>query len=63
MSLSKTSLLSLLVACWIAGLISQFHDWDSTVRYLVLSLLIVAIVAAKRQYQLAYAKTRKPGRR
>jgi hypothetical protein len=58
MSTSKTALLSLLVACWIAGLLSQFHAWDSTLRYLILSMMIVAIVAAKRQYQMAYAKNR-----
>jgi hypothetical protein len=59
MSMSKTALLSILVACWIVGLLNQFHDWSTTVAYLVLSLLLVAIVAAKRQYQMAYAKNRK----
>jgi hypothetical protein len=48
MSMSKTALLSLLVACWIVGLVNQFHAWDMTLRYLVLSLLLVAIVAANR---------------
>jgi prolipoprotein diacylglyceryltransferase len=63
MSISKTALLSILVACWIFGLLTQFHDWSTTLSYLVLSLLIVAIVAARRQYQLAYAKNRSPRRR
>lgn len=63
MSLSKTALLSILVACWIFGLITQIPDLTGIVRYLVLSLLIVAIVAAKRQYQLAYAKSRPDRRR
>ena len=59
MSISKTALLSLLVACWIVGLLNQFHDWSTTLSYLVLSLLLVAIVAAKRHYRMAYAKIRK----
>jgi len=63
MSMSKTALLSILVACWIVGLVSQFHAWDTTLRYLVLSLLIVAIIAAKRQYSLQYAKNRISRRR
>lgn len=63
MSTSKTALLSILVACWIAGLVNQFHAWDSTLRYLILSLLIVLIVAAKRQYELQYAKNRNSRRR
>ena len=63
MSMSKTALLSILIACWVVGLLSQFHDWDTTLRYLILSLLLVAIVAAKRHYQMAYAKSRKPRRR
>jgi len=63
MSMSKTALLSILVACWIVGLLAQFHDWSTTLSYLVLSLLLVAIVAAKRQYQLAYAKKRTSRRR
>lgn len=63
MSTSKTALLSILVACWIVGLVNQFHAWDSTLRYLILSLLIVAVVAARRQYQLQYAKNRNSRRR
>ena len=63
MSMSKTALLSILVACWIVGLLNQFHDWSTTLSYLVLSLLIVAIVAARRHYQLAYAKNRTSRRR
>jgi hypothetical protein len=58
MTTSKTALLSILVACWIVGLLNQFHAWDSTLRYLVLSLLIVAVVAAKGEYQRQYAKNR-----
>jgi hypothetical protein len=63
MSISKTALLSILVACWIVGLLNQFHSWDTILRYLVLSMLIVAIVAAKRQYALQYAKNRNSRRR
>ena len=63
MSLSKTALLSILVACWIVGLLHQFHDWGTTLGYLVLSSLIVALVAAGRQYKLAYAKNRTSRRR
>ena len=58
MSVCKTALLSILAACWIVGLLNQFHSWDTVLRYLVLSMLIVAIVAAKRQYSLQYAKNR-----
>ena len=63
MSMSKTALLSILVACWIAGLFNQFHAWETTAAYLVLSMLIVAVVAARRQYQLAYARDRNSRRR
>jgi tellurite resistance protein TehA-like permease len=63
MSMSKTALLSILVACWIVGLLNQFHDWSTTLSYLVLSLLLVAVVAARRHYQLAYAKNRTSRRR
>lgn len=63
MSMSKTALLSILIACWIVGLLNQIHGWDTMLRYLILSLLLVAIVAAKRHYQMAYAKSRKPPRR
>ena len=58
MSTSKTALLSILLACWIVGLVNQFHAWDSTLRYLILSLLIVAVIAVRRQYQMQYAKNR-----
>lgn len=58
MSTSKTALLSILIACWIAGLVNQFHALGSTLLYLVLSLLLVAVVAARRQYQMQYAKNR-----
>ena len=63
MSTSKTALVSLLAACWIAGLFSQLHAWNTTLMYLVLSSLIVAVVAAKRQYSLQYAKSRVDRRR
>ena len=62
MSTAKTALLSLLIACWLAGLINQFHSLSSTLIYLTLSLLIVAVVAAKRQYRMQYAKNRPPRR-
>lgn len=58
MSMSKTALLSILVACWIVGLFNQFHAWQTTLSYLILSMLITAVVAAKRQYSLRYAKNR-----
>jgi hypothetical protein len=58
MSTSKTALLSILVACWLVGLFNQFHAWETTLVYLILSMLIVAVVAAKRQYQMAYARKR-----
>ena len=35
MSMSKTALLSLLIACWIVGLLNQFHGWETTLRYLI----------------------------
>ena len=63
MSTAKTAFLSLLIACWIAGLVSQFHSFGSTLLYLTLSLLIVAAVAFKRQYRTQYAKNRVPPRR
>ncbi len=58
MSTSKTALLSILIACWIVGLVNQFHAWDSTLRYLILSLLIVAIVALRSAYTRQYAKNK-----
>lgn len=63
MSTAKTAFLSLLIACWIAGLVNQFHSLNSTLLYLVLSLLIVAAVATTRRYSLQYAKKRVPPRR
>ena len=63
MWMSKNALLSILVACWIVGLLNRFHSWDTTLHYLVLSMLIVAIMAAKRQYSLRYAKNRISRRR
>ncbi|HZR77014.1 hypothetical protein [Bradyrhizobium sp.] len=48
--MTKTALLSILVASWIAGLLAQFDAWDATLRYLVLSLLIVAAFVLKNQY-------------
>ncbi len=58
MTTTKTALLSILIACWIVGLLNQFHAWDSTVRYLILSLLIVAGVALKGEYARQYVKNR-----
>jgi hypothetical protein len=63
MSTSKSALLSILVACWIVGLINQFHAWDTTLLYLILSLVIVAGAVARRQYQMQYAKNRISRRR
>jgi cyanate permease len=57
MSLSKTALLSILVACWIVGLVNQLHDWSTTLAYLALSSLLVAIVTIRRR-QPAYARNR-----
>jgi hypothetical protein len=62
MSIARTAVLSILVACWIVGLFNQFHAWNTTAAYLVISMLIVAVVAAKRQYTLQYAKNRKSRR-
>jgi hypothetical protein len=57
MSLSKTALLSILVALWIVGLLNQFHDLSTTLAYLALSSLLVAIVTVGRR-QPAYARNR-----
>ena len=44
MSIAKTALFSLLIACWFVGLINQFHSLDSTLFYLLLSAMMVAAV-------------------
>ena len=56
MSTFKTALLSLLIACWLAGLLSQFHNLSAALFYLLLSMLIVVGIAAKRRAQMRYAK-------
>jgi hypothetical protein len=63
MTTTKTALLSVLIATWIVGLISQFHAWDATLRYLVLSLLMVVAFALKNQYTRQTAKSRVSNRR
>ncbi|MEX0752717.1 MAG: hypothetical protein WD073_07305 [Xanthobacteraceae bacterium] len=64
MTTLKTALLSILVSCWIVGLLNQFHAWDAALRYLILSLLIVAgTVALKGGYARQVAKSRVSKRR
>jgi len=63
MSIARTAVLSILVACWIVGLFNQFHAWNTTAAYLIISMLIVAVVVARRQYALQYAKSRNSRRR
>ncbi len=63
MTTTKTALLSILIACWIVGLLNQFHAWGSALRYLILSLLIVAGVALKGGYSRQVAKSRVSKRR
>jgi VIT1/CCC1 family predicted Fe2+/Mn2+ transporter len=58
MTTTKTALLSILIACWIVGLLNQFHAWDSVLRYLILSLLIAAVVGLKAEYSKQFAKSR-----
>ncbi len=60
MSTPKTALLSILIACWIAGLLNQFQAWDSVVRYLILSVLLVAAAALKWEYARQFAKSKAP---
>jgi hypothetical protein len=63
MSIARTAVLSILVACWIVGLFNQFHAWNTTAAYLIISMLIVAVVVAGRQYAPQYAKNRNSRRR
>ncbi len=58
MSTSKTALLSILIACWIVGLLNQFQAWDSIMRYLILSILLVAGAALKWEYSRQFAKSK-----
>ncbi len=58
MTTSKTALLSILIACWIVGLVNQFHAWDATLRYLILSLLLVAVIALRGEYTRQFAKNK-----
>jgi hypothetical protein len=58
MSTSKTALLSILIACWIVGLINQFQAWDSVLRYLILSALLVAAAALKWEYSRQVSKSK-----
>ena len=39
MSTARTAVLSILVACWIVGLFNQFHAWNTTAAYLIISML------------------------
>jgi hypothetical protein len=61
MSTSKTALLSILIACWIVGLLNQFQAWESVLKYLILSILLVTVAALKWEYsrQLSKSKVRK----
>jgi hypothetical protein len=50
MTTTKTALMSILIACWITGLLSQFPATDSILRYLILSVLLVTLAALKWEY-------------
>jgi hypothetical protein len=63
MSISKTALLSILIACWIVGLLNQFQDWDTAVKYLLLSGLMVTAAALRWQYSRQLSKAKIPPRR
>ena len=43
MSMRMVVLLAILAALWIFGLVGQFHSAESGMRYLALSMVIVAI--------------------
>jgi hypothetical protein len=58
MTASKTALLSILIACWIVGLINQFQAWDSVLRYLILSALLVTGAALKWEYSRQVSKSK-----
>jgi hypothetical protein len=60
MSTSKTALLSVLIACWVVGLLNQFQAWDSVLRYLILSSLLVVVAALKWQYSRQVSKAKLP---
>lgn len=62
MSISKTALLSILIACWIVGLLNQFQAWDSVVRYLILSVLLVTGAVLKWEYSRQFAKSKLPSK-
>jgi hypothetical protein len=63
MSTSKTALLSILIACWIVGLLNQFQAWDSVLKYLILSVLLVTVAALKWEYSRQVSKSKLPARR
>jgi membrane protein implicated in regulation of membrane protease activity len=63
MSISKTAFLSILIACWIVGLLNQFQDWDTALKYLLLSGLMVAAAALRWQYSRQVSKAKIPRRR
>jgi hypothetical protein len=63
MSISKTALLSVLIACWIVGLLNQFQDWDAALKYLLLSGLLVTGAALRWQYSREMSKAKIPRRR
>jgi hypothetical protein len=46
----KTLLIALLAVLWVAGLIDQFHSWETGSRYMVLSGLIAAIAMLRGGY-------------
>ncbi len=62
MSISKTALLSILIACWIVGLLNQFQAWDSVVRYLILSVLLVTGAVLKWEYSRQPSKSKLPSK-
>jgi hypothetical protein len=58
MSTSKTALLSILIACWIVGLLNQFEAWDSVLKYLILSVLLVTAAALRWEYSRQFSKNK-----
>ena len=49
MTLRTIVLSAFLAALWLAGLVDQFHSSEAAMRYLVLSMAIVAICLCRRQ--------------
>jgi hypothetical protein len=58
MTKTKTALLSILIACWITGLLSQFPEADSILRYLIISVLLVTLAVLKWDYSRETSKNK-----